>query len=310
MRDPGDDEPTEAIGPVPAEPDRTEVLPAVGAWTPVPPPPRRAAPEGAPSDFPPPAPGAMPRFAAPDPGWGPTTAAPAGPPAGPSARPGAPVRYGWGQEPSPAQGRPHFDPPAGAVPGSPWGTPPAAVPPPAGLGWDAPPPGWAAPPPGWDAPPQGWAAPPQGWAAPQGWSAPPGWGPPAGPPAHLGATPVWGAPLPAGWAPARPTRDDLVWAPAAHWLPLLTHWVGPLAVLLTAGRRSERVRAEAVASLNWEITVAILLAVATALAPFGLVAPVMALATVAVSVGLHVFGAVTVARGGRFRYPLALPFVP
>ncbi len=80
-------------------------------------------------------------------------------------------------------------------------------------------------------------------------------------------------------------------------------------VLLTAGRRSERVRAEAVASLNWEITVAILLAVATALGPFGLVAPGLALVTLAVSAGLHVYGAITVARGGRFRYPGALPFI-
>ena len=70
--------------------------------------------------------------------------------------------------------------------------------------------------------------------------------------------------------------------------------------------------AERATLMAWRVaflTVAILLAVATALAPFGLVAPGLALGTVAVSVGLHVFGAVTVARGGRFTYPGALPFI-
>ncbi len=291
MRDPGDAEPTEAFGPEPAASERTEVLPAVDAWTPVPPPPRRAAPPA--PDYPPPPPGAVPRFAAPPPG----RALPGA--VGPEADQ---PRYGWGQGPGlPAQGRPSFAPPAGVPTGAPWGTPPAAVPPSAApqQGWQGQQPGWAPPHQGW-APPQGWA-PQQGWQGQQqqGWPQQ-GWAAPQ---------PAWGAPAASAWSPARPSTDDLVWAPAAHWLPLLTHWVGPLVVLLTAGRRSERVRAEAVASLNWEITVAILLAVATALAPFGLVAPGLALGTVAVSVGLHVFGAVTVARGGRFTYPGALPFI-
>ena len=99
------------------------------------------------------------------------------------------------------------------------------------------------------------------------------------------------------------------WAPAAHWLPLLTHWIGPLAVLLTVGRRSEWVRTEAAASLNWEITVAVLLAVSAGLAQFGVIGPALALAVIVLSVGLHIAGAVTASRGGSFRYPLALPIV-
>lgn len=108
---------------------------------------------------------------------------------------------------------------------------------------------------------------------------------------------------------AGPTAEERVWAPAAHWLPLLTHWIGPLAVLLTVGRRSEWVRTEAAASLNWEITVAVLLAVSAGLAQFGVIGPALALAVIVLSVGLHIAGAVTASRGGSFRYPLALPIV-
>lgn len=108
---------------------------------------------------------------------------------------------------------------------------------------------------------------------------------------------------------AAPTREELTWATAAHWLPLLTHWVGPLVVLLTVGRRSARVRAEAAASLNWEITVAVVLAVSAGLARFGVVGPVLAIAVALFSIGMHVAGAVTASRGGSFVYPLALPIV-
>lgn len=108
---------------------------------------------------------------------------------------------------------------------------------------------------------------------------------------------------------AAPTRRERTWATAAHWLPLLTHWVGPLVVLLTVGRRSDRVRTEAAASLNWEITVAVLLAVSAGLARFGVIGPVLAIAVVLFSVGLHGLGALVASRGGSFAYPLALPIV-
>lgn len=114
----------------------------------------------------------------------------------------------------------------------------------------------------------------------------------------------WGVP-----SSSRPAANERQWAAAAHWLPLLSHWIGPLVVLLTAGRRSEHVRTEAVASLNWEITVALLLALAVALAPIGVLGPALAVAVVALSVALHVIGAIQAARGGSFTYPLALPIV-
>jgi len=128
------------------------------------------------------------------------------------------------------------------------------------------------------------------------------------------AAPAVAPPIPAAahayhdrWA--APTREELAWATAAHWLPLLTHWVGPLVVLLTVGRRSDRVRTEASASLNWEITVAVILAVSAGLARFGVVGPILAIAVALFSIGMHIVGAVTASRGGSFVYPLALPIV-
>ena len=320
MGTPADDEPTEVLGPVPPAPERTEVMPAVDAWTPVPPPqPRHAAPQ----QFPPPAPGTGPTFSAPGPdapryGWVPGDA-PAGQHGSPAPTGSAPADYrapdawaqgGWGgpQQPPPQQPGPWGVPqqPGLQQPG-PWGVPQQPGPQQPGP-WGVPQqPGPQQPGP-WGVPQQQapWGVPQQQapWGVPQQqtpWGAPPpqqGWAPQQDP--RLGA---------GGWAPTRPSAADRTWAPAAHWLPLFTHWVGPLAVLLTAGRRSQRVRAEAVASLNWEITVAILLAVATALAPFGPVAPVLAFVTVVLSVGFHVYAALTVARGGRFTYPGALPFI-
>lgn len=105
------------------------------------------------------------------------------------------------------------------------------------------------------------------------------------------------------------TDEERTWAPAAHWLPLLTHWVGPLILLVTVGRRSERVRAEAVASLNWEITVALVLAVATLLPKVYGIGIALSVAVIVLSVLLHVAGALEARRGHHYAYPFALPIV-
>lgn len=110
-------------------------------------------------------------------------------------------------------------------------------------------------------------------------------------------------------ADAPPTREERTWASAAHWLGLLTMWVGPLVVLLTVGRRSERVRQEALSSLNWEITMALLLALGVFVSQWGILGPALAIAVLILSAGLHIIGAVVAHRGGSFSYPLALPIV-
>lgn len=107
------------------------------------------------------------------------------------------------------------------------------------------------------------------------------------------------------------TPHELAWASAAHWLPIFTHWVGPLVVLLTVGRRSSRVRAEAMASLNWEITVALMLAGATLLrrvvgpgVSAGLVIGIILLSAL-----LRLAAVREVRRGRHHEYALALPIV-
>lgn len=106
-----------------------------------------------------------------------------------------------------------------------------------------------------------------------------------------------------------PLPDDVRGATMAHALPLISHWIGPLIVYLTAGRRSSHVRTEAAHSLNWELTVAIALALCGLLAPFGVIAPALAIGVAVLSLGLHIAGAITAARGHSFAYPFAIPFV-
>jgi uncharacterized Tic20 family protein len=115
-------------------------------------------------------------------------------------------------------------------------------------------------------------------------------------------------PAAASDALGRLTAADTSWMTTAHWIGLATHWVGPLLVLLTVGQRRPRVRAEAVESLNWEITVAVGLAVAMLLMPTGLGWPA-ALLVVLCSIGFHLRGAAVASEGRPFHYPVALRLV-
>lgn len=137
----------------------------------------------------------------------------------------------------------------------------------------------------------------------------PGWGP-AAPPyrEQPSAWPAPYAPWPAPSAPAPPSRDDRTWAAAAHWLPLVSHWLGPLGVYLTIGERNAWVRAEAVESLNFEITVALGMAVSFLLMSTG-IGVVTAVALLLCSIFFHLRGSRVASRGGHYRYPFALRIV-
>ncbi len=113
----------------------------------------------------------------------------------------------------------------------------------------------------------------------------------------------------APWEAFYPPPETRTWATAAHWLPLVSHWMGPLVLLLTVGRRNPWVRAEALTSLNWEITVAVGLAFSLVFYQFGVVGPALSVALVLLSVGLHVAGALTAWQGRHFEYAAALPIV-
>lgn len=54
--------------------------------------------------------------------------------------------------------------------------------------------------------------------------------------------------------PSRPTAGERSWALLAHWLGIVTSFVGPLVILLSEGRRSRFVRHQAAESLNFQLT--------------------------------------------------------
>lgn len=154
--------------------------------------------------------------------------------------------------------------------------------------------------PRWDPPddrahPTGWQPPlhPHAWPAPQSWPAP-----------AASQTPVWYLPQP--YPPL--TGPDRGWVPAAHWVALLTTWLGPFVILLTVGERSARVREHAQESLNFEITFWLLMLVA-ALGTFVLIGYVFLVLLPILWLVLRVMAALDAAAGKRVRYPLTLRLV-
>lgn len=149
---------------------------------------------------------------------------------------------------------------------------------------------------GWDSRSPG--QPQYGWAAPRVWPSDVpvgGWGPPVGEPA--------GVP----WVVAL-QGSERGWVPAAHWLPLLSTWFGPLAVLLTAGERNARIREHATESLNFELTFSLAMLASALLAFAGIGFVPLAILPVAWLV-LRIGAARRSARGERVRYPLTLRLV-
>ncbi len=99
---------------------------------------------------------------------------------------------------------------------------------------------------------------------------------------------------------------DRVGGAAAHLLTLCGLFVvGPLIMLLTAGRTSPFIRRHAVESLNFHLTVA----GATLLLPFTVVGMVLIPFIWILGFVLAVVGGVAAVAGGDFRYPLTVRLV-
>lgn len=139
---------------------------------------------------------------------------------------------------------------------------------------------------------------------------PPSYGPPAAP------APGHGYPAPsAAAAPATgvPTSEDRNWATAAHLSGFVAAYlalgfIGPLVVMLTAGRRSPFVRRHAVEALNFNLTVLLALFVSAVLVV--VLVGFLMLALVGIGyVAFSIAGALAAARGDEFRYPLTIRFV-
>ncbi|MFZ0530860.1 MAG: DUF4870 domain-containing protein, partial [Propionicimonas sp.] len=114
-------------------------------------------------------------------------------------------------------------------------------------------------------------------------------------------------------APSLSPTEETTWAAAAHWSALLAGLVGagflgPLLVLLIQGPKSPRVRANAVESLNFEITfvIAMIASVLLTLILVGLLGliffPILWLI-------LRIVASVQTANGQDFRYPLNIRMV-
>ncbi len=102
--------------------------------------------------------------------------------------------------------------------------------------------------------------------------------------------------------------DDRFWAVVAHAGVFLISFFAPLLVMLTRGKDSPRVRAQAVEALNFQIT----LAIAMAISAFVFVPGMKGLLRAAIVISGIVFpilAAMKVFRGESFRYPLNVRLV-
>ena len=118
-----------------------------------------------------------------------------------------------------------------------------------------------------------------------------------------------------GWATAgdpwggRPLSEtERTWVPAAHWLPLITGWLGPLVLLLTVGEREPRVREHAKESLNFEITYCIYLLI-SALLIFVVVGILTSILLPIVWLVLRIVAALDASKGKLHRYPVTIRFL-
>ncbi len=109
--------------------------------------------------------------------------------------------------------------------------------------------------------------------------------------------------------PVRPSEAERTWALAAHLGTLVLWIIAPLIALLTKGQDSAFVRAQAVESLNFQLTTLLALLASAALSMVGI--GLLLLPTVVIGALLMVLWASVRAYQGRaFRYPMNIRFFP
>ncbi|MCC6498303.1 MAG: DUF4870 domain-containing protein, partial [Propionibacteriaceae bacterium] len=107
--------------------------------------------------------------------------------------------------------------------------------------------------------------------------------------------------------------DESTWSSAAHWSAILASFVGlgflgPLLVLLIQGPKSARVRANAVESLNFEITFIIAMVISVILI-FLLIGIVTTILIPLAWLILRILAAVQTSGGQDYRYPVNIRLV-
>lgn len=109
------------------------------------------------------------------------------------------------------------------------------------------------------------------------------------------------------------TPDEVTWGGAAHWGALVSAFVamaflGPLLVLLLKGNTSAYVRAQALESLNFQITM--LIAIAVSFVLLFLLVGFLLLPIVGIWwLVFTILGSIKAANGELYRYPLTLRLV-
>lgn len=109
-----------------------------------------------------------------------------------------------------------------------------------------------------------------------------------------------------------PTEES-TWATAAHWSAILASFVGlgflgPLIIMLTQGQKSARVRANAVESLNFEITF-VLAMIVSGILTLLLVGLIGLIGLPIVWLILRIIASVQTSSGRDYRYPATLRLV-
>ncbi len=110
-------------------------------------------------------------------------------------------------------------------------------------------------------------------------------------------------------AQVRPNAEERNWASAAHLGTLVLWVIAPIVVLLTKGQESAFVRAQAIESLNFQLTILLASLGCAALSMFEvgfLLFPAVAIG----SLVLIVRATVRTYHGDPFRYPVNLRLIP
>ncbi|HBX82194.1 MAG TPA: DUF4870 domain-containing protein [Propionibacteriaceae bacterium] len=102
--------------------------------------------------------------------------------------------------------------------------------------------------------------------------------------------------------------EETTWASMSHWLGILIGFLGPLIIMLVKGDQSPRVKAAAVESLNFQITLMIGYFAAFVLS-FVIIGVFLFPVLFILQILFPILGALSENKGIPYRYPFALRLV-
>jgi uncharacterized Tic20 family protein len=131
-----------------------------------------------------------------------------------------------------------------------------------------------------------------------------GYAPPPPPPAGGYGTPPPGAPAPGAFGSGQLSQqDERMWAMLAHIGAVILGFIAPLIVLLVQGEKSPFTRANAVESLNFQISL-LIVGIPLTIITCGLGAVIFL-----VGIVFEIIGGIKANGGEAYRYPVAIRLV-